>query len=106
MLQATNSHLQDSMKIKANLILACVAGFAMARSQEAAEYIAYDNTTGYESTVTSRGNIEIGDEINLIGGATTMTRFQFEYHSVGITTPATGIVRFYAMKAVTGTREQ
>jgi hypothetical protein len=70
------------------------------------EFIAYDNTTEYEGYVTSRGNTEIGDEINLLSGPATMTRFQFEYSAVGITTEATGIVRFYSMKQVSAPHEQ
>src|SRR5688572_3518029 len=58
--------------------------------------IAYDNTTGYQGVVTSRGNIEIGDEINLNTGPATITDFQFEYNYTGVSPLATGTLRIYA----------
>lgn len=72
-----------------------VAAAALASLSAKAQIIAYDNTTGYQNVVTARGNTELGDEINLTTGATTLTRFQFEYNYSG-GDGATGILRLWA----------
>jgi hypothetical protein len=86
---------QQGHMTKNSLTLA-VAFAALASLSAKAQIIAYDNTTGYQGTVTSRGNVEIGDEINLTTGASTLTDFQFEYNYVGADPAASGVLRFYA----------
>jgi len=66
---------------------------AMAAIPLRAQVVAYDNTSNFQ-TVSTRGNIEIGDEINLTTGATTITEFSFEYSFTG-TSPATGLLRVW-----------
>jgi hypothetical protein len=83
---------------KTSLTLA-VAFTAIASLSAKAQVVAYDNTTGYQGEVTSRGNTEIGDEINLSTGPAAVTDFQFEYNYTGPVSgnpDATGILRFYA----------
>jgi hypothetical protein len=80
------------------LILISATTLLAAHNTIGAEYIAYDNTSGYQGTVTSRPNIEVGDEINLIGGPATMTRFQFEYNATGMIGGEFGVVRIYDMR--------
>jgi hypothetical protein len=83
-----------------------VAVAALASLSAKAQIIAYDNTTGYLDTVTARGNAELGDEIHLTTGPTTLTRFQFEYnYSPGfLGDTATGILRLWAKDADGGFR--
>jgi hypothetical protein len=79
-------------------IATAVAGL----SSQAQPFFAYDNTA---SPQLDSGNIlytdvhfpEIGDEINLVGGAGTVSRFQFEYVFTGATGTGTGILRFREM---------
>ena len=78
---------------KKSLTLA-VATAALASLSAKAQIIAYDNTTGYQNTVTDRGNIEVGDEINLTSGASILTDFQFEYNYSG-GDGATGVLRLW-----------
>jgi hypothetical protein len=83
---------------KNSLTLAVAFAALASLSAKAQGIIAYDNTTGYQNTVTSRGNTEIGDEINLTTGATTLTDFQFEYNYSGPVSgnPAgSGVLRIY-----------
>src|SRR5215207_1538652 len=82
---------------KKSLTLA-VAAAALASLSAKAQIIAYDNTTGYQDTVTDRGNIELGDEINLTTGASVLTDFQFEYNYSG-GDGATGVLRLWAKDA-------
>ena len=79
---------------KKSLTLA-VATAALASLSAKAQIIAYDNTTGYQNVVSARGNIELGDEINLTTGASVLTRFQFEYNYSG-GDGATGILRLWS----------
>jgi hypothetical protein len=65
-------------------------------------YLAYDNTASSQKINgailhTSENNKEIGDEINLLNGANTVIRFQFEYVYTGPTGPAVGILRFHEL---------
>lgn len=71
-----------------------VATAALASLSAKAQVIAYDNSTGYQNTVTDRGNIELGDEINLTTGASTLTDFAFEYNYSG-GDGATGVLRLW-----------
>jgi hypothetical protein len=97
---------QQGNMTKNSLTLA-VAFAALANlSAKAQNVVAYDNTTGYQGTVTSRGNTEIGDEINLTTGASTLTDFQFEYNYTGPVAgnpAATGVLRLYAKDGGGGT---
>lgn len=89
---------QQGNMTKNSLTLA-VAFAALASLSAKAQFIAYDNSSTYEGSVTSRGNVEVGDEINLSGGAATLTDFQFEYNYTGPVAgnpDATGVLRFYA----------
>jgi hypothetical protein len=88
---------------KKTLTLA-VAFAALAGFSAKAQTIAYDNTTNYQNAVTDRGNLEVGDEINLTTGAATLTDFQFEYnYNQGSGAGgATGVLRFYAKDANSG----
>jgi hypothetical protein len=89
---------QQGHMTKNSLTLA-VAFAALANLSAKAQIIAYDNTTAPQNSVTARGNVEVGDEINLTTGAATLTDFQFEYNYTGPVDgnpAATGILRFYA----------
>src|SRR3954468_14601494 len=89
---------QQGNMTKNSLTLA-VAFAALASLSAKAQIIAYDNSSTYEGSVTSRGNVEVGDEITLSTGATTLTDFQFEYNYTGPIAgnpDATGVLRFYA----------
>jgi hypothetical protein len=96
--------LQGNMT-KNSLTLA-VAFAALASLSAKAQIIAYDNSSTAQTDpntgailVTSRGNVEVGDEINLSTGASTLTDFQFEYNYTGPVAgnpDATGVLRFYA----------
>src|ERR1041385_8815048 len=89
---------QQGNMTKNSLTLA-VAFAALASLSAKAQFIAYDNSSTYEGSVTSRGNVEVGDEINLSTGASTLTDFQFEYNYTGPVAgnpDATGVLRFYA----------
>lgn len=89
-----------------NSLTLAVAFAAVAGLSAKAQITAYDNTTNPQLdprdgsiVVTSRGNTEIGDEINLTTGAATLTDFQFEYNYTGpvIGNPlASGVLRFYS----------
>ena len=68
-----------------------------------AQFFAYDNTASPQHPVGNTTDIlytdihfpEIGDEINLIGGANTVSRFQFEYVYTGPSSDnATAVLRF------------
>jgi hypothetical protein len=77
-----------------------VATAALASLSAKAQIIAYDNTTGYQNTVTDRGNIEVGDEINLTTGASVLTDFSFEYNfTANGGDGATGVLRLWAKDA-------
>src|SRR5258706_16105471 len=95
------SRNQQGHMTKNSLTLAVAFAALASLSAKAQGIIAYDNTTGYQDTVTSRGNLEIGDEINLTTGASTLTDFQFEYDYTGAG-GAGGILRFYAKDAAGG----
>jgi uncharacterized protein (TIGR03382 family) len=88
--------------------LAMAIATLTALSTHAQSFIAYDNSTSFQGSQTSRGSIEIGDEINLSGttGSATVTQFEFEYFFNGVNGGAggnaNGVVRFYA-KDFTGT---
>lgn len=82
---------------KKSLTLA-VATAALASLSAKAQVIAYDNTTGYQGRVTALGNSEVGDEINLTTGASTLTDFAFEYNYSG-GDGATGVLRLWAKDA-------
>jgi hypothetical protein len=84
-----------------NSLTLAVAFAALASLSAKAQIIAYDNTSNYQNVVSSQGNIEIGDEINLTTGASTISDFQFEYNYNGAGTP-TGILRIYAKDANSG----
>jgi hypothetical protein len=92
---------QQGNMTKNSLTLA-VAFAALASLSAKAQLIAYDNSSNYEDRVTGRGNVEIGDEINLSTGAATLTDFQFEYNYTGPVAgnpDGTGVLRFYAKDA-------
>lgn len=78
-----------------NSLTLAVAFAALASLSAKAQIIAYDNTSNYQNEVSSQGNIEIGDEINLTTGASTISDFQFEYNYNGAASP-TGVLRIYA----------
>lgn len=80
---------------KTNSLTLAVAVATLASFSAKAQFIAYDNTSNYQGVVTSRGNTEVGDEINLVGGGAVVTAFQFEYNFTGPNDGATGIVRFW-----------
>lgn len=79
---------------KNSLTLAVAVAAIASLSAKAQGTIAYDNTTGYENAVTGRGNIELGDEINLTTGNSTLTDFSFEYNYTGAG-GASGVLRIY-----------
>jgi hypothetical protein len=83
-----------------------LAAAALGALNANAQFIAYDNTATAQknggdliySNASAPGNKEFGDEINLIGGANTVTRFQFEYLYTGtVGDGGTGTLRFYDM---------
>jgi hypothetical protein len=80
---------------KTNRLTLAVALATLAPLSAKAE-VAYDNTSGYQGVVTSRGNLEVGDEINLTSGPATITDFKFEYNYTGVSPLATGVLRIYA----------
>jgi hypothetical protein len=86
-----------------SVVLAAVAAAATSVSSRA-DALAYDNFTTPQTTNTTQilrtdgANMEIGDEINLIGGANTVTRFQFDYVYTG-GAGAVGVLRFYNLDA-------
>jgi hypothetical protein len=86
---------------KKSLTLAMAFAAIASLSAKAQGTVAYDNTTGYENLVTARGNIELGDEINLTTGPSTLTDFSFEYNYSGAG-GATGILRMYAKDGGSG----
>src|SRR4051812_167420 len=86
---------------KSNSLTLAVAVATLAGFTTKADVV-YDNTTNYQNTRTSKGNLELGDEINLTSGATTVTEFRFEYAYTGTSPSAQGIVRFYAKDAASG----
>src|SRR5688572_31909661 len=83
-----------------SVTLAIAAAALTGLSAQGQEYFAYDNTAtpqtvGGDILYTDVHFPEIGDEINLIGGANVVTRFQFEYRYNGASSDsATGILRF------------
>lgn len=79
---------------KKSLTLA-VATAALASLSAKAQIIAYDNTTGYQGQFSNRGNFEVGDEIYLTTGATTLTDFAFEYNYTAGGDGATGVLRLW-----------
>jgi hypothetical protein len=85
-----------------SLTLAVALAALTGLSAKAQGVIVYDNSTNYQDLRTSRGNLEVGDEINLIGGANIVTEFRFEYVYTGTSPAAQGIVRFYAKDANAG----
>jgi hypothetical protein len=93
-------HMRKTNSITLIVALAAWTGLS-ARGQSAlfddlGRPIVYENTTNYQDARTSRGNLEVGDEINLFGGATTVAEFRFEYVYTGTSPAAQGILRFYA----------
>jgi hypothetical protein len=97
--------LQGHMTKTTSFTLALSAAVLGAISAKA-DAIAYDNTATAQknggdliySSPSAPGNKEFGDEINLLGGANTVTRFQFEYLYTGTAGDgATGVLRFYDM---------
>jgi hypothetical protein len=79
---------------KNSLTLAVAVAAIASLSAKAQGTVAYDNTTGYENAMTGRGNIELGDEINLTTGPSTLTDFSFEYNYTGAG-GASGVLRIY-----------
>ena len=87
---------QQGHMTRTNSLTLAVAFAALASlSAKAQSLIAYDNTTSYQNMVSSRGAIEIGDEINLIGGANTITSFAFEYNFTGTGAAPTAFFRIW-----------
>lgn len=84
-----------------SLTLAVAFAAIASLSAKAQGTIAYDNSTGYQNSVTARGNMELGDEINLTTGPSTLTDFSFEYNYTG-TGGATGTLRIYAKDGGSG----
>jgi hypothetical protein len=92
---------QGYMTKSKSVTLAIAAAALTGLSAQGQEYFAYDNTAspqfvnGNDILYTDVHFPEIGDEINLIGGANTVTRFEFEYRYNGPSSDsATGILRF------------
>lgn len=91
---------------KTTSLTLALAAAALGTFTAKADSIVYDNTATAQtsggdliySSASAAGNKEFGDEINLSGGATTVTRFQFEYVYTGSSGDgATGVLRFYDM---------
>lgn len=104
-IRITVRKLQGHMTKTTSLTLA-LAATALGALSVKADAIAYDNTTTAQknggdliySSASAPGNKEFGDEINLLGGANTVTRFQFEYLYTGSAGDGgNGILRFYDM---------
>jgi len=94
---------------KTTSLTLALAAAALGTFAVKADFIAYDNTATAQtnggdliySNASAPGNKEMGDEINLVGGANTVTRFQFEYlYSGSAGDGGTGVLRFYDLTPV------
>lgn len=86
---------------KTNGILFALALAATTGSAKAADVIGYDNTASYQGQFSNRGNFEVGDQIRLSTGPSTLTSFQFEYNFTGVDGAATGTLRFWDLSGTT-----
>jgi hypothetical protein len=83
-----------------------IAAAALASLSSQGQTFGYDNTqtpqtVGGDILYTDVHGPEIGDEINMAQGATTMTQFQFEYVYTGVTGDgAAGVLTIYPMEPV------
>ena len=87
---------------KATFALAFFLGLELISLPLQGQIFVFDNTTNPSGGITGGFNdVEVGDEINLIGGATTITEFTFHYY-YNSAPGAKATVRFYDTTAIGG----
>ena len=60
------------------------------------QILVFDNTSNFTGGITGGfGDVEVGDEVNLLGGPATVTEFTFNYYYNNSDPGATATVRFY-----------
>jgi hypothetical protein len=101
---ATTPWNQQGYMTKSKSVILAIAAAGLAGLSVQAQVVAYNNAVGYptvngEKIYTDVHFPEIGDEINLTTGPSTVVNFQFEYRYTGPTSDsAIGILRFYALE--------